>query len=747
MPTLPLPQGKPLDVPRTLHQALELHHQGRIAEAEPLYSAVLAVRPDHFDALQMLGVIKLARGELSTALHLVSAAMQVRPTSPQVLLNHGLVLNALNRHEEALASFDQALKHKGRYAEALNNRGSVLIALGRSDEALDNFKRAITIKPDYAEAFYNQGNAFKELDRHQDAIKSYDRAIALRGNYAKAHCNRGSILDILDRHDEALACYDKALAIQPDFAEAMFNRCGALRALKRFNDTLEGLNRLLTAHPGYAEAHLMRGMLMSDFNNANEALVSYERALSLKPDYSKARWSSCMGALPILYAEKGQIAARRADYARRLLALRDAYEAGQIPGDLSKGLGMAQPFFLPYQGYNDRELQSLFGGLAHRIMADRYGKSELSPPPAPGEPIRVGIVSAFFYQHSVWKVGLRGWVTQLDPQRFEVFGYHTGTQDDGETAVAASHCHRFVRGPNSTERWRQIIMADRPHVLIYPEIGMNEGAAELAALRLAATQCSYIGHPQTSGYPTIDYFLSGELIEPPDGQDHYSEKLVKLPNIAFHYEPLALAPETVTREELGLRPHSTAYWCAQSLFKYLPQYDEVFARIAREAGDCQFVFIRYAVHGVSDLFKRRLERAFAALGLKAEDHCVFLDNMKMDRFAAASAQCDLMLDSVGWSGGNTTLEALAQDLPVITIEGPLMRGRVSAGILRMMGMPEAIAATIDDYVALAVRMGRDRSWRSQIKQRVASDKHRLYRDRTCIAALGDFLERSARSRA
>ena len=81
--------------------------------------------------------------------------------------------------------------------------------------------------------------------------------------------------------------------------------------------------------------------------------------------------------------------------------------------------------------------------------------------------------------------------------------------------------------------------------------------------------------------------------------------------------------------------------------------------------------------------------------------------MDMSRFAAASAQCDVMLDSIGWSGGNTTLEALAQDLPVVTFEGALMRGRVSAGILRMMGMPETIAETVDDYVALAVRIGQD----------------------------------------
>jgi tetratricopeptide (TPR) repeat protein len=520
MPSMPLPQGKPLDVPRTVHQALELHHQGRIAEAERLYAAVLAVRPDHVDALQMLGVIKLSRGDAVAALRLISAAMQLRPKSPQILLNHGLVLNAMSRHEEALASFDEALKHKGRFAEALNNRGSVLIALGRSAEALDNFKRATAIKPDYAEAFYNQGNAFKELDRHADALTSYDRAIALRPNYAKPHCNRGSILDILGQPADALTCYERALAIQPDFAEAMLNRCGALRMLQRIEEMQQALDRLLAIHPAYAEAHYMRGMLMADFNRTADALSSYERAVSLKRDYSKARWGSCMAALPILYAEAAEIATQRAEYERRLRALRAAYEAGQIPGDMSKGLGMAQPFFLAYQGCNDRDLQSVFGGLATRIMADRHPAAELAPPPAPGERVRIGIVSAFFHQHSVWKVGLRGWVTQLDPRRFEVFGYHTGTKQDGETALARSLCHRFVQGPNSTEHWRQIILADRPHVLIYPEIGMNPEVAELAALRLATTQCSYIGHPQTSGFPTIDYFLSGELIEPPDGQDH-----------------------------------------------------------------------------------------------------------------------------------------------------------------------------------------------------------------------------------
>ena len=744
MPLVSAPQGKPPDVARTFQQALELHHQGRVAEAEPLYAGVLAVRPDHFDALQMLGVIKLGRGDLGTALRLIGAALQQRPTSPQVLLNHGNVLDAMKRHHEALTSFDEAIKRKSRYAEAHNNRGSSLIALERYDEALESLRRAITIKPDYAEAFYNQGNALRMLNRYEEALKSFDRAIALRPNYAKAHCNRGAVLEALARSAEAMTEFDRALAILPNFPEAILNRCRSLRALKRFDEMIKDLGALLIAHPDYAEAHNMRGMLFADFNQPIEALKSYERAVALKPDYSKARWSSCMAALPILYANETEIDIRRADYERRLRALCAEYEAGRIPGDMTKGLGMAQPFFLAYQGRNDRDLQSLFGRLAARIMADRYGTEELATPPAAGEPIRVGIVSGYFWQHSVWKVGVRGWMTQFDPKRFQVFCYNTSEKQDAETEIAKTHAHRYEQGPHQVDEWRTIIQADRPHVLIYPEIGMNHEAAELAALRLAPVQCSYIGHPQTSGMPTIDWFLSGELIEPPDGAEHYSEKLVTLPNIAFHYEPLNLDTVIVNRQELGLRPSATAYWCAQSLFKYLPQYDDVFARIAREAGDCQFVFIRHLGRGVTELFQERLDRVFSALGLKAADHCVMLDPMSMSRFAAASAQCDVMLDSIGWSGGNTTLEALAQDLPVVTFQGDLMRGRVSAGILRMMGMPDTIAETIDGYVSLAVRIAKDPAWRTELRSRVTRDRQRLYRDRTCIVALQDFLERAAR---
>ena len=307
-------------------------------------------------------------------------------------------------------------------------------------------------------------------------------------------------------------------------------------------------------------------------------------------------------------------------------------------------------------------------------------------------------------------------------------------------------CERFVQGPHSIDRWRNEILADRPHVLIYPEIGMDPVVAPLAAQRLAPVQCNSWGHPDTSGFPTLDYFLSSDLMEPADGQDHYSERLVRLPNLSIYYEPPTVPPLSLSRDELGLRRGATVFWCAQSLYKFLPQFDPVFPRIAREVPDCQFAFIEF--HGarhITDLFRKRLDRAFAAAGLQCAKHCVLLPRLDAARFAVATGQADIFLDSIGWSGCNSALECLTHDLPIVTMAGDLMRGRHSTSILRMIGVTETITASIDDYVKTAVRLANDVSWRATVKGRIGANKFRVYRDKTCIRALELFLDRVARA--
>ena len=242
----------------------------------------------------------------------------------------------------------------------------------------------------------------------------------------------------------------------------------------------------------------------------------------------------------------------------------------------------------------------------------------------------------------------------------------------------------------------------------------------------------------TSGLPTVSHFLSNELMEPEDGAQHYTETLVRLPNVGFYYEPLPIEEVPVSRAELGLRPDAVAYFCCQSLFKYLPRYDDVFARIARGVPTAQFFFISRSTP-TDAIFRERMDRAFAGHGLRAEDHCVFSKTLPGPRFDAAIRVMDIFLDSLGWSGGNTTMESIAHDLPVVTSPGHTMRSRHTAAIMTMMGMSDCISASVDAYVERAIALGNDASMRAALRERVAANKHQVLRDRAAITGLEEFL--------
>jgi protein O-GlcNAc transferase len=164
----------------------------------------------------------------------------------------------------------------------------------------------------------------------------------------------------------------------------------------------------------------------------------------------------------------------------------------------------------------------------------------------------------------------------------------------------------------------------------------------------------------------------------------------------------------LTRASFGLKDDEVLFFCPQSFFKYLPQHDEVFPRIAQGVGkSCRFAFIHGTSLHLNLQFQRRLEEAFARYGLEYRDYVTLLPRMDSEGYLAMNRLADIFLDSIGWSGGNTTMEAIAADLPVVTLPGEMMRGRHSLAFLTMMGVKDTISADVSDYVAIAVRLARD----------------------------------------
>lgn len=725
-----------------------LHSLGRHSEALASYDQALALRPEYAKALANRADVLRDLKRYDEAIASCDRALAIAPNLAEVLNNRGRILDALGRREEALTDFDKALAVKPDYVSAVINRAHVLQKLARHDDALQSCQRALAAAPNAHKLLTAHGDVLRGLQRYEEALESYDKALAIEPADTGALCGRADALLGLKRHEEALASCDRALEIEPSLPEAIHHRGNVLRDLHRYDEALANYAEAVYINPDLVEAHYNLAELLKDQGWLEQAVAHYERVLSLDPDFAEAEFALCVAQLPIVYRDEPEIARRRASYESRLRSLAEGIEHGRVRGDLVAGLASSSPFYLAYQGRDDRTLQSLYGEMACRVMADRYSAPRLGGAPGSGERLRIGIVSGYFQRHTVWKLLINGWLSQLDRSRFQVFGYYTGTQRDAVTGSAAALCERFVQGPLPIGRWRQEILADAPHVLIYPELGMNGVCLQLAAQRLAHVQCVSWGHPETTGMPTMDYFLSSAMMEPPDGESRYTEQLVRLPNLSIYYEPLDAPAAAIDRAELGLRQGSMAYWCGQSLFKYLPQFDEIYPRIAREVAHAQFLFIEHhAGPEVTDVFRQRLDNAFERFGMTGPEHYAFLPRLREERFVAAIGQCDIYLDSIGWSGGNTTLESLEHGLPIVAMRGPLMRGRHSTAILERMDVTDTIAESLDEYVLIGVRLGRDAGWRTDVRQRIAERKHRVYRDKDCIAALEDFLESAVRGQS
>ena len=726
-----------------LSAAMEHHRAGRLIEAERLYRLVCAADPGDARAFHLLGVVahQLRRAD---AVDLVARAVALEPDFAEAHNDHGVILAARGKVEEAVAPFEKALALKPSYVEARGNLGAALRQLGRLDEAVRHFELALATAPGSPVAHVNLAMALRQQGRLSEAVNHYGKALALQPGLADVHMSLAATLQELGRLDEALAHCERAATLRPQSAGAHNNLGNALRELGRNAAAITQYDRALAIDPNFVMAHYNRGVAMRRQGDIAQARAGFERACALDPDFLEAEFAACIAELPVLYRDASEIAERRAAYGAHLAKLDAEIGRASAPATLAEAVGSHQPFYLAYQGQDDRALQASYGAVVGRIMEAKFGAPGLPPPAAPDEPVRLGVVSGFFRQHSNWKVPIEGWLRGLDRKRFRVFGYYTGAERDAATSAAEGLCERFVHGPLRLDAWRRAILEDAPHILLYPEIGMDKVTAQLAAQRLARVQCTSWGHPVTSGFATVDYFISSDLMEPPGAEAHYTERLVRLPNLSISYDPPYVGPVAMDRAALGLRQGAVVYWCCQSPPKYLPQYDGVFARIAREVSDCQFTFIEFAGGGqVTATFRARLEHAFADVGLNASDYCVVLPRLSPDQFVAAIGQCDIVLDSIGWSGCNSTLESMTHDRPIVTLAGDLMRGRHTAAILEMMGIRETTARTVDEYIAIATRLGRDMGERAAIAARIAANKHRVYRDRECVAALEEFLCRAA----
>jgi predicted O-linked N-acetylglucosamine transferase (SPINDLY family) len=666
-----------------LDDAFSRFGRGDLEGAMAACREALTAFPGDAEALHLLGLCLLQSGETAEAVSRLRRSVLLAPANAAGWLNLGVALRRLGRAEEAEESIQEALRRDPDFAGAWFNLGNLCLDAGRFAEAEAAYRRALAAAPDDPRPLQNLGVALKE---------------------------RGSLA-------EAEAVLRRAVAAQPGNAGALNNLGNVLRELKRAAEAVPILERAAGIDALSADIAYNLGAALADEDRMEEAGQAFAVAVSRRPTFTKARWAAAL-SLPVLYDADGDIEAWRDRYAKGLAEMADLSLA--TPSEVAEALSAIRErtnFALPYQGRNDRQLQEQYGALVHRIAMAAHPQYREPPRPPARARRRIGFVSAHFRHHTVLKL-FAGWMTGLDRTAFEVHAFATAPGGDAATEALRS----CLDGYHGAEP--ETIAAAACDALIHLDIGMDPRAQVLAALRLAPRQYVAWGHPETTGLPTIDGFLSSDLMEPPDGANHYSEPLIRLPNLSIAYaRPPAPPPEARTNGPPRLL-------CSQSLFKLLPAFDRLAARVAREVGRGTVEFIAHPSEAVTRRFRRRIGAAFRAAGVD-EDRIVVHPRLDPAAFLALNGRADVLLDSLGWSGGNTTLEALALGLPVVTLPGALMRGRHSAAILERAGRRDLIANDEDDYVAIAARLAEGR-------ERVDVPDG-LYDDPIPIRALENFL--------
>jgi protein O-GlcNAc transferase len=688
-----LQRGKRAQLQSTFNQAVALHQKGQLAAAEALYKSILQADPRHFDGLQLLGYLCYQTNRYQSAIEFISQAIKINPNFATTFLNLGLAFQALNRFAEALINYDKAIALENNFAEAYNNRGNVLKDLKRPNEALASYNKAIVLKPGFIEAYSNRGTALRDLKRLDEALASYDRAIELKPDYATAYNSRGNALRDLDRLDEAVASYDKALSLKP-------------------ND---------------AEAYLNRGMALREAIKLDAARKDFEKALQLKPDHYRARWVLGLMDIPIIFSSEDEVEASRVTFGRSLHNLNEWFDSSKLNG-AEEAIGSVQPFFLAYQEKNNRDLLLCYGRLCRRVM--EYWQSthainlkEL----VNGEKIKVGIVSGHVRSHSVWDAIVKGWLLNFDSSKFEWHVFSLSSLHDETTELVRNKASSFVENAGSLKEWASCIVERRIEVLIYPEIGMDMLTAKLANLRLAPLQIATWGHPETTGLETIDYYLSADLLEPEDADSSYTESLIKLPNLGCTYTPHRVVPGTLELSELGINAELPVLLCPGSTFKYSPLHDGIFPQIARLLGGCTFIFFDQAPYRTA-ILKLRLKTVFEKENLIMEDYVKFIPWLPREKFYALMKKADVFMDTIGFSGFNTAIQAIECSLPVVTIDGQFLRGKLASGILKRINLGELICDSEKTYCDVVVRLVKDKGFRAQVVSKIDSRSAILYED-------------------
>lgn len=354
-------------------------------------------------------------------------------------------------------------------------------------------------------------------------------------------------------------------------------------------------------------------------------------------------------------------------------------------------------FYLAYlQMANDREIQEALTESIRALYRQMGIYSDLPATSPERERRRIGLASEHMGLH-VTKWLLPALEEIAEGHDCDVYLIALGGSTVHMTTCSAIN-HLSISAGDSLGQLKHAITRIRDlqlDLLIWSDVGMGFSSRHLATFRLAKAQWVHWGHPVTTGSDTIDKFITGELMEPDAGQSQYTEQLLYMPGTgAIHPIKPANSPACNTHAKAEV----IRIVSIQSNFKYLPCYDQIFIDVLRRIETATLTFI-LDEYDYSAEFIQRMRLLAKGNGIE-ESRIGGVARMNREAYEEFLKTADLAIDSVGWSGGNTTIDCLLAGLPVLTLPKASMRSRHSSAILEILGRPNWILADMGDFPEL-----------------------------------------------
>jgi protein O-GlcNAc transferase len=675
---------------KTLQRAIELYQAGELKQAESLCREIVKKQPENTDALHLLGVLSYQLGNYDSAIEYLHKTLRFIPANAYVHYNLGNVYKNKKDVDKAISCYQKALQLNPGFFEAYHNLGMVFQVNNQLDEATACYQKAVRINPNLADAYYNLGTISQDRGLPDEAIAFYRKAVQLEPKLADAWFNMGNIFLDKRQFDEAASCYHKVMELTPMLAPPYYNLGIISEEKGQFTEAINLYQKALQLDPNFADVYNNMGNVMLKQDSLEQALKYYHRALVLNPDSVEA-----MVNLGNMLRDLGQPVEAEKCY-RRSLAIRP---------DCS----FCYENLLFLMQYNPRyDAQTIFS--EHLKFAEQFEeplRSAILPHSnerTADRRLKIGYVSPDFRRHPVASF-IEPVIAVHNREQFEVFCYSDVRRQDEKTAriKGATDHWRDIPGL-SDEKAAELIRKDGVDILVELAGHTAHNRLLLFARKPAPVQVSWIGYPATTGLSAMDYKIVDTYTDPPGmTEQFYTEELIRMPESFLCYLPESESPDVGPAPVL--KAGHVTFGSFNNFAKVSPEVIELWTKILTAIPGSRLLM---KAKSLSDRSTRDYVMGlFLQRGMTAGRIDLLSWEPSTGGHLETYKRIDIGLDTFPYAGTTTTCEAGWMGVPVITLAGNTHASRVGASLLSNIGIPELIAKTPDEYLAMAVNLAND----------------------------------------